>query len=221
MGITAYTAENLAMIIKTKKVKSVVELGSQNLYIEQPVDKPPFADDWYRSLGVERYVCIDLAGDNNAIRWDLSQEREFPDQYDLVTDIGTSEHIVQMNEYETVAFHDDHIHSVYPKGEVGDKRLGFYNAWLNKHKLCHIGGIIYSENPKTEHWPDHGYSYITPEFYVKLMSMSGYTIHSSILEEHAAMGNHATGVNVVCALFKYKNKFPSFEEFSTLPIFDK
>jgi hypothetical protein len=220
MGITVYTASKLQDIIIKKKIRSVIELGSQNMYLH-PEEKPPFASKWYMSKGIMNYACIDLAGDNNAIRWDLSQERDFPQQYDLVTDIGSSEHIVQMNEYETVAFHDGWIHSIYPKGEVGDKRLGFYNAWKNKHKLCKVGGIIYNENPKTGNWPTHGYTYITKEFYVRLLDMSGYTIHNELLEEHAAMNNTVDGWNIICALFKYKDKFPSFEEFSTLPIFDK
>lgn len=220
MGITDFTAYKLQQIIDKKNPGSVIELGSQNLYTQgSDTVKPPFANKWYEDRGIVSYRCIDLAGDNNSLRWDLSVERDFPIAADLVTDIGTSEHIVQMNSYQTVPFHEGHIHSIYPQGEVGDKRRGYYNAWVAKHKLCNIGGVIYSENPKRDNWPDHGYTYLTKEFYYGLCDLTDYKILGEI-EEWAAMGN-PKAVNIICSLIKYSEKFPTFEEFSTITVYDK
>lgn len=220
MGITLHTAIKIQEIITLYKIKDVVELGSQNIYFDDN-PYPPFANKWYFSKGVLQYHCIDLAGDNNAIRWDLSRPIEIPLQFDLVTDIGTGEHVVRLDDMQTVSFHEGHIHSVYPNGEVGFMSIaeGFYNCWKNKHTLCKIGGIIYNENPETKSWPKHGYTYIDRKFYVDLCRKAGYEILD--LERHAAMHNTVDGWNIICTMEKKSDKFPTFEEFSELTTYDK
>ena len=64
MGYTKFTVDLISRHLEG--VKSVIDLGSQNLYIEN-LEKPPFASGWYEERGIE-YTCIDLAGDNNAIK---------------------------------------------------------------------------------------------------------------------------------------------------------
>ncbi len=237
MGITASDIELINMARHYKpNIKTVLELGSQNLY--RPGDdqvKPPFASEYYKSLGIE-YACIDMAGDNGAMTLDLSapihlvlkgpaigpSEGAKPleySRYDLITDFGTSEHVVANSEMTAVAFHEGHINSVYPTAQPTPDNIarGYYECWANKHRLLKNGGIMISVNPKTGNWPEHGYTYINQEFYIKLADLMGYMIHW--LNENEAMGN-PNAVNIECLLMKtVDNDFCTFEEFQTLPQF--
>lgn len=220
MGITLFSKFLIEKALTVNpNIKNVMEVGSQTDYTTNEIP-PPFANKLYASLGILDYTCIDLAGDNNALKLDLSNPL-LGKEYDLVTDFGTGEHIVQMKDYESVAFHDGHINSIYPKGEVTEEniRQGYYNGWLNKHNFCKIGGIIISENPMTGNWPLHCYSYIDSNFYHKLMKMIDYEIISVGI--HAAMGNTKDGYNVFCVMKKLSDRFPDFETFNTLPVWRK
>lgn len=211
-----YTKQDTELIEKyLTEVKSVMDIGSQNVYIEADNPKPPFASEWYKSKGIDDYSCIDLAGDNNALKIDLSYPIEvgLNKKFDLLVDGGCGEHIVQMEGYENVAFHDGHINSIYPT-KVKNIDLGYYNGWFNKHNLLKIGGIMININPKTESWPSHCYTYLTTDFYIQLEKISGYKIIE--LFEHPAMGNTLDGWNIVCVMQKESDLFPDFETFNTL-----
>lgn len=219
MGITAYDIKLIERAIEAKPdIRSVIELGSQNLYLNSE-SKPPFASEWYENHGI-KYHCIDMAGDNGAIKKDLSKilgllnQPGSPVKTDLVTDFGTSEHVVRVPEYQSVPFHEGHINSVYPTRHPEESEIatGFYNCWINKHDLLSPGGLMINVNPRTGNWPGHGYTYLTLEFYSKLATLMGYEI--LLLELHAAMGNIIDGWNVVCILKKVNDgPFISFEEF--------
>src|SRR5690606_5715314 len=212
MGITAYDIKLIEKALEVKPdIKTVCELGSQNLYLDND-PKPPFASTWYEARGMQ-YTCIDLAGDNGAIVKNLSIPVTGLGQFDLVTDYGSSEHVVQVPEFQSVAFHEGHINSVYPKEQPTEQQIaeGFYNCWANKHNLLKAGGLMINVNPKTGNWPGHGYTYLTRNFYLKLAELMGYEI--ILLEDHAAMGNTDSGWNVVCILGKTDKPFISFEDF--------
>jgi hypothetical protein len=193
MGYTNFTVSKLENIIEKYQPKTVVDLGAQNMY-NQPVLPAPYAKDWYISQGIE-YTAIDLSGENNsaildlAIPFDLSQKTKF----DLVVDAGTTEHVGIEGKHSPEAF---------------------YNACKNRFDLCRVGGIIYCENPKTGNWPNHGFNFVTEEFYKSLEEKCNV----SVLEigEHAAMGNITDGWNVYCIMQKNGNDFISFEEFVKL-----
>lgn len=221
MGCTIFEVEKLKWVIETYKPENVIELGSQTNYTTSEQGKPPFMSEWFKDKVID-YCCIDLAGDNNAITLDLSIEHNQSEGWDLVTDFGTSEHIVVMGEYISVPFHEGYINSVYPKGEPTEEqiKLGYYNCWLNKFHLCKIGGIIFSANPLTENWPGHGYSYICKDFYNELVKISGLEIIEQGI--HAASGNNADGHNLWSILIKNYDLFPTFDEFySNLPVIRK
>lgn len=215
MGICASDIQLIEKALQLKPgIATVCELGSQNLYLDND-PKPPFANTWYENRGIQ-YRCIDMAGDNNAINLDLSIKRDvvWGDRFDLVTDFGTSEHVVRVPEYQSVAFHEGHINSVYPKEQPAEQQIseGFYNCWANKHDLLRYDGIMINVNPKTGNWPGHGYTYLTKNFYLKLAELMEHEIVH--LEDHAAMGNAASGWNVCCILRKKVDRpFISFEEF--------
>ena len=216
MGITNFSVSLLDKVIKAYRPITVIELGSQNLYLSSDPN-PPFASEWYRKNGFEEYDCIDLAGDNDALDFDLAYyiDERFH-KYDLVTDFGTSEHVVQMDGFTTAEFHEGHIHSVYPI-DVKDVEAGFYYCWLNKFNLCKKGGIIISENPKSGHWPDHGYHYITKDFYEKLSDITDLEIVE--LGEFPAAGNYETVMNIYSILKKVGENFTALENFWSLPIY--
>lgn len=215
MGYTSFEITLVGNYIR--RGDSIIEFGSQTNYTTAEQAKPPFISEWFESMGVD-YTCIDLAGDNNAIKINWSYPFKFAKQFNVVTDMGSGEHSCQCEQYETVAFHEGHINSVYPKGDM-DAQRGFYECWKNKHNLCKIGGLIISVNPKSGHWPSHGFSYTTENFYNGLTLLSDYT--NVELGEHAACGNFIDGYNIYSVLKKWSDKFPKFEEFQTLEIYPK
>lgn len=215
MGYTSFTKQLVQKVLDRSKIESVIDLGSQNDY-DIGGDKPPFISNWYASKGI-KYTCIDLAGDNGALPLDLSRTlyRSFTKPanfFDLVVDAGTSEHVVQANIYEVSSFHEGHINSVYPC-DVQNVEEGYYNCWLNKFNLCKEEGFIISENPKTGHWPAHGYTYVDVTTYADLSLCSGLEIIE--MGEHPASGNAATGMNIWCIMRKFFPHFPTFEKFKS------
>ena len=115
-----------------KQIKSVVELGSQELmltpaHFERLIrvagvagyrrEDFPHLENWpghprcsarpfYELLGVERYSCVDLNGQHGAIPLDLNlplEDTSLYGQFDLVTDHGCAEHAFNIAEaYRTM-----------------------------------------------------------------------------------------------------------------------
>lgn len=218
MGITQFTFDLLKRVkLQNMGISSVIELGSQNDYTTNDA-KPPFANDLYKRIGINHYACIDLAGDNNAFKLDLSQPIDVYDKYDLVTDIGTSEHVVDTG-MSSFSFLGGYINSVYPLSQPTEEqiRTGYYNCWLNKHNLLKTGGVMVNENPKTNNWQGHGYSYLDTNFYYELCKIADYELIDTGAE--AAMGNTVSGWNVWGVIRKTGDKFPDINEFyEKLPI---
>jgi hypothetical protein len=221
MGITASDISLIERAIALKTIVNVMELGSQNLYLESSDrERPPFANEFYEGRAMH-YMCIDMAGDNSALRLNLA--KPIPGThilFDLVTDFGTAEHVVDTPEHAPAAFHDGHINSVYPTTKPTEEQIaiGFYNCWKNKNDLTKPGGLILSVNPKTGNWPDHGYTYLDLSFYTSLAALGYYKIHH--LAEHPAMGNVDSGWNIECILEKMTDEpFLSFEDFNSIKTF--
>lgn len=216
MGITSSDIELIDLARNRKpEILSVIELGSQNLYrAGDDPHKPPFASTFYESLGMI-YQCIDMAGDNAAIQTDLSKVMQLNDhfKFDLVTDFGTSEHVVSGVEMKNHYFENVDINSVYPVRVPTQEeiRQGYYHCWKNKHNLLRLNGFMINVNPKTKNWPEHGYTYVSINFYRQLAELMGYEV--IWLNEHEAMGN-PNAVNIECVLRKVvDNEFLSFEDF--------
>lgn len=193
MGVTDFSTSIIDKYLKEVKTKSVIELGSQNLY-HSLYPSAPYADVYYKDFS---YTCIDLNGENNALTLDLGLVHSLP-TYGLVTDFGTSEHVGVNGKHDSKAF---------------------YNCWLNKYNMCEVGGIIISENPKTNNWEGHGFNYVTVDFYKGLASL----LNCELLEvgEHPAMNNTTNGWNVYSVIKKKSNKFISFSKFKTLDFYTK
>jgi SAM-dependent methyltransferase len=175
MGYTGKSIEIILNVLKDYNIKSVCDLGAQNNY-SQPYLPAPYMKDWYESRGI-KYVSIDMNGENGSLPYDLSKPLPKMEQFDLVCDFGTGEHV----------------------------NNGFYQCLKNIDTLCKVGGIIVRENPKTGNWPGHGFNYIDMKFYIDLCKQAEYKLF--VLEEHPAMNNINDGWNVIAAMQKTKKGF--------------
>lgn len=200
MGYTSHTVEVIEEVLLRYKPQSILDLGAQNMY-NQPALPAPYAKEWYEQKGI-KYVSIDINSEHGSIPVDLSKpifgqyglDPILKEQYDLLVDAGTGEHVSDNGKHGTEAF---------------------YNCWVTKHTLLRAGGVMISENPLTGNWPGHGQNYITQSFYKVLCRLAGYElIH---LHDHPAMGNTTDGWNCVCVLMKTGDEdFISFDEFKLL-----
>lgn len=193
MGITAFDIELLDKVIDRFSTKNVIEAGAQNLY-NQPLLPAPYAHEYYEPKGVQ-YSCIDLSKENKCIVMDLSLPHDISQQYQLVTNFGTAEHIGDNGKFSWEAA---------------------YNFFNTMHKLLEVGGIVIHENPKDGHWENHGFFYFTEDFYRQLVLLCNYEIIE--LGTVCAMGNCETGQNIYAVMQKHSELFPTLEQFKTLPL---
>lgn len=143
MGVTGKSMEIMRPIIG--QIKTVCELGAQNNYsvMSSPA---PYMSEWWKARGIES-MSIDLSGENDSKKWDLSEPLKTSKQFDMVTDFGTSEHVKDL-----------------------------YQCMVNVNKLTKVGGYMVHENPKTGNWPLHGYHYRTTDFYRELAKLNDYEL---------------------------------------------
>ena len=111
--ITKAVGEVASTILSNNTQPSVVELGNQTLKNKkaraeiykklniEPAKELISTKDWYLSIGFEKYLAIDVNTERDAIAMDLntdiSKQYNFHEQFDLVTDNGTGEHV--FNQY--------------------------------------------------------------------------------------------------------------------------
>ncbi len=156
-----------------KNVKSVFEMGSQELHLkkadfenllkESCLNKDgkkefPDLENWpntprcsakalYELLGAEKYDSFDLNGEHGALTHDLNlpfENKSFFEKYDLVTDHGCNEHVFNVSEtYKTM------------------------------HKLCKPGGIITIAQGV---WQGNGYYQFDLSFFEGLAAANNYRI---------------------------------------------
>ena len=122
------------------------ELGNQKYHVEKGRDIP--SKQLYESLGVN-HISIDLNGLDGAYPLDLEKPLpfEFLNQFDVVTNYGTAEH-------------------------VNDQ----YELFKNIHNICKTGGIIVHVFPYAGHWPKHCRYYYTKRFVKGLSKTCKYPI---------------------------------------------
>jgi hypothetical protein len=201
MGYTNFTIGKVTQILESikseKGIISVLDFGAQNNY-NQPNLPAPFMSEWYSAYEHPiSYTSIDLSGENGSLQFDLARPMPaYLNTYDLLCDIGTGEHVGIDGHFEWEAF---------------------YQFWKNKHDLCRIGGIIFSENPETGSWPQHGFQWLSKKLYWELCSWSDYELLEC--DRVAAMGNTTDGWNVYAIMKKRGYNFPSLEQFKTFSLF--
>lgn len=203
--------KSLELITNTYSIESVLELGAQNFYQNyETVKYGSYASEYYKLKGINKYACIDLNGENNAIPLDLSVIH-IVGKFDLITDFGTSEHIAGYDfEDETKTGFDGN--NTWKKSL--DHNLGlqaFYNCWTTKYNASKM--LILSSNPATGHWKGHGHFYYTKTFYERLCDMT--RMKAILLEEHYAMGNYKDGKEICCCLDVRGSHWITIDEFKS------
>lgn len=118
------------------------ELGNQR------IDRKP-AKDVYLARGVDAHIAIDLNGKDGAMPLNLDDPVPFMfrDQFDVVSNYGTSEH-------------------------VNDQ----YHVFRNAHDMCKQGGILINIVPRDGHWPGHCRYFYTETFARSLAEACGYEL---------------------------------------------
>ena len=145
--------------------KRVIELGSQDIASGQEeiaylldalfafkIDPDTLitAKTLYQSMGFEVYECIDADGLYDARVFDLNKNIQetygFSEQFDLVTNHGTTEHC--FNQFE---------------------------SWKNIHNLCALEGIMIHVLP-AQGYVNHGFYNYNPSFFYNLAAANNYKL---------------------------------------------
>jgi len=157
---------------------TVVELGSQSLTFEvgghPDIDTVPAL---YAHLGFARYEAVDFNGEGT-ILGDLNQRFPLDDRFDLVTNIGTGEH-------------------VFNQAAV----------FGNCHDWCRPGGLMLHTLPWLN-WLNHGFFSFQPSLFLDLAKDNGYEVvtlfaadrdgnHQRDVSTHEVMPADATGLNLL------------------------
>ena len=160
---------------------TVVELGNQRLknsksrgeLYNQLGIKPPSelagTKDWYLSLGFGRYLAIDVNTERDAVAMDLNVDipktYNFHDQFDLVTNNGTGEHVFNQ-----------------------------YMVFKNAHDLCKVNGFMIHVLPFYR-WVDHGFFNYHPNLFPCLANQNGYELLELWIGSSDAQYLHKLDVN--------------------------
>jgi len=196
MGVTQHSKN---LVVKYSEATTngeptkMLEYGAQNTYfgkLNTGGNHFYWSKDFFTGIGYD-HTSIDLNELHYSIPKDLSAPIKWKEQYDIVTDFGTSEHVTDL-----------------------------YNALKNAYNACKLDGIVIHENPKTGHWLNHGIHYFSQEFWQELSKLAGYEILELGEVGAHGNTKTGMNVYVVFKKVKDK-KFPSKTKFAELPIFDK
>jgi hypothetical protein len=152
----------VAKEVLSKTHPSVIELGNQTLkntksrgeiYKDlgiEPSTTLTSTKDFYTSIGFKKYVAIDVNTERDAIAMDLnldiSKAYNYTEQFDLVTNNGTGEHVFNQ-----------------------------YTVFKNAHDLCKVGGFMIHVLPFYR-WVDHGFFNYNPNLFPCLANQNGYEL---------------------------------------------
>lgn len=117
-----------------------LELGDQMWYDGR------VAKDIYEGLGVN-HTSIDLNGRFGALPMDLSKPIPIPNEFDVITNYGTVEHVE--NQFE---------------------------CFKNIHNMCRVRGVMIHGVPLINNWPKHCRYYYTLQFFKLLAVHCSYQI---------------------------------------------
>lgn len=116
--------------------------------------------DVFERLGF-RHVSVDMNGKDGALRLDLRKPLELG-TFDMVTNIGTSEHVSERNFDGQIA------------------------CWRNIVKAMHLGSVLVSITPLpgSPKWARHGRWYPTLEFFDELADLNGLDVERSYTDSN-------------------------------------
>lgn len=180
--ITRAVATVMPDFVKRTK-PTVLELGNQTLkntkarnqvYAELGIAPPAelsSTSDFYRSLGFSRYLAIDVNTERDAIAMDLNVDipktYNFHEQFDLVTNNGTGEHVFNQ-----------------------------YMVFKNAHDLCKTGGYMIHVLPFYR-WVDHGFFNYNPNLFPCLANQNGYELRELWIASSDAVYLHKLDVSAL------------------------
>ncbi len=155
--------------LEAVKGKTVCEFGDQMVWVHAMAAhkiKHEVGADWFmKQLGAANYVSIDLNGQHGAFPMDLTKPIYVDDApFDIVTNIGTSEH-VEPYELQPMVFE-------------------------NAHNLCKVGGTMVHQLPPVGQWLDHcriRYRRNLPDILAK---DNGYKVLNNELVNLVSLGGH-------------------------------
>lgn len=172
---------SVAAELVTNRKPTVIELGNQTLKNTKARGEiyqklgivPPLelggTKDWYLSLGFKRYLAIDVNTERDAIAMDLNVDIAktygFHEQFDLVTNNGTGEHVFNQ-----------------------------YMVFKNAHDLCRVGGFMIHVLPFYR-WVDHGFFNYNPNLFPCLANQNGYELRELWIASSDAVYLHKLDVN--------------------------
>jgi SAM-dependent methyltransferase len=130
-------------------------VGNRMLELGNKITNGISYKSWFTAQGIE-HVSVDINGLDGALPLDLRKPIDLG-QFDMVTNYGTSEHVVD-NQAQ---------------------------VWENIHRACKVGGVIICMCPSPGDWWWHGSWYPSWEFYTQFAERNGYQIeHIAIGREH-------------------------------------
>jgi len=179
--ITKAVATVVPDVLTTHKRPTVVDLGNQTLknskarsevYLQLGIPPPEIltgTKDWYLSLGFARYLAIDVNTERDAVAMDLNVDipktYDFREQFDLVTNNGTGEHVFNQ-----------------------------YMVFKNAHDLCRVGGFMIHVLPFYR-WVDHGFFNYNPNLFPCLANQNGYELRELWIASSDTQYLHKLDVN--------------------------
>jgi len=120
-------------------------VGSSMLELGNKINTPFTYKKYFESLGF-RHVSIDTNGKDGALPLDLTKPLELG-TFDMVTNIGTSEHVREQEP-----------------------------CWRNILEAMHVGSVLLCTTPQPGQWQWHGEHYPDDVFYRELAELNGLTV---------------------------------------------
>ena len=119
------------------------------------------ASVYFKDLGAEEVVMIDLNGKDGALSLDL--QKPLPEslgQFDIIINAGTSEHVAKQNE-----------------------------CFQNVHDICKVDGLMFHMVPYVGSWPNHGLYYYDEAFFQELANKYHYSIVDMYIDSYVGFKN--------------------------------
>ena len=133
--------------------KEMLELGCQKIKksMKKELRSCSVAREYFKSIGI-KCVSVDLTGCLSSKKIDLRQpiKKKYHGKFDIVTNSGTTEHIVPLRRQ--------------------------YNVFKNIHDCTKIGGVIIHILPSIGEYLDHCQIYYGHKFYRELARTNNYKI---------------------------------------------
>lgn len=184
---------------------NMLELGNQHYCIEDvsPIlstykfNPPNHVAKYFFDFLTMKCVSIDNNGEDNTYFCNLKQISEddaLLNSFNLVTDVGTLEHIGQDETPENLLVNQ-------------------YTALKNLHIFGTNGCIYYHSVPMVGNWYKHGACDYDATFWKEFCQLCNYTI----IKEPFEICQHPN--ILICVIYKKEETsvFPTFEQFSSLP----